>query len=187
MRRGLTGGAQPFGLDHGLFDPETRGICTAAKGTARHRRGLGHRAAFAADHEGRIVIRAGTGTGDKGVQPLDPVGKPLRNEKRQRAVGHRRLGAHPLAVKPRQHVIGTHGRMGLEQDFQHAAAHRGELHLARHAGGIGGGKRRTHTDAMIVARKPGLAGHGRRHIRMTNMRRLRGRVWQHGGSALSCL
>ncbi len=133
------------------------------------------------------MLRAGTGTGDKGVQPLDPVGKPLRNEKRQRAVGHRRLGAQSLAVQPRQHVIGTHGRMGLEQDFQHAAAHRGELHLARRAGGIGGGKRRTHAEAMIMARKPGLSGQGHSHIKVTIMRRLRGRVWQHGSSALSCL
>ena len=58
-------------------------------------RGLDHRAAVAADEEGRRVARRALGAGDEGVERLDPVDEAVLHQEVERAVGHRRLGAEP--------------------------------------------------------------------------------------------
>ena len=94
---------------------------------------LGHPAAGAADHEGRVVALARMRTGDEGVQPLDPVGEALFQQEIQRAIGDGRVGAPPLGLQPLQHLVGAEGRVLLEQDLEHAAADRREAAAA--AGG----------------------------------------------------
>lgn len=68
------------------------------------------------------LARRRPGTGDKGIEPLDPVNQPMAHEKLKRPVGNRRLRRHPLGLQPPEDVVGPEGVMALEQDLQHPPA-----------------------------------------------------------------
>ena len=50
------------------------------------------------------------GAGGEGVEPPDPVGKPLFYEKIERPVGDGRLLAIAFRGKPIEHVVGAQSR-----------------------------------------------------------------------------
>ena len=64
--------------------------------------------------------------GGEGVEPADPVGKPLVGQEFERPVGDRRLVAETLLGQPVEHFVGAHRAVMLEQQCEHAPAHRGE-------------------------------------------------------------
>lgn len=70
---------------------------------------------------------ARAGAGDEGIQPLDLVCKAVFHQEIQGPVGNGWLTAQPLVAQPVQDVIGAERPMALQQQFKHAAPHRGEL------------------------------------------------------------
>ncbi len=66
--------------------------------------------------------------GGKGIQAADAMGEPVLHQKIQRAIGHRGLIAEPFGRQPLQHIIGPQRAVFLQQDFQHPATHRRQLH-----------------------------------------------------------
>ena len=61
----------------------------------------------------------GVAAGDIGVQPLELVDEPGRDQEIQRPVDHRRLRAQPLGAQPVEQFIGSHRAMRFGQQFQH--------------------------------------------------------------------
>ena len=62
------------------------------------------------------------GTGNEGIQSLDPVGKAVGCQKVERPVGDRRLRAHSLISQDFEDIIGPHGLVLLKQDLKHTAS-----------------------------------------------------------------
>lgn len=91
------------------------------------------------------MVFAGMGAGDKGVQPLDPMGKAVLHQKIKRAIGGWRLGA---PVQHFEDLVGPKGTVFLKQDFQHPFARRGQLQSGVPAMGICSCD--TRRDAMFV-------------------------------------
>jgi len=92
----------------------------------------------------------------EGIEPPDTVRKPLIHKKVQGAIGDRRLAAEPLGAELFQHVIGPERTMRLQQDFQHAPAHRRQPRAGRAGAGLGcrQDRRDIGRSAMIRAAKP---------------------------------
>ena len=100
------------------------------------------------------------GAGGKGVQALDAVRKAMLDQKLQRAVGDRGLVAKAIGRKPRQHIIGPKRLVLLKQDFQHAAANRGQS--CPGSGGDRFGPRQRFAGAVgVIMHRKGRVNHGR--------------------------
>lgn len=79
-----------------------------------------------ADEEDRFVICPRMHAGGKGIQPLDPVRKPMFHQKIERPVRHRRLCAKPVIGQPLKHLIGPQRTVFFEKNFKGAPPHRGQ-------------------------------------------------------------
>ncbi len=64
----------------------------------------------------------GVGAGDKGIQALDPVRESVGRKEVERTIRHRRLCREAIFAKYFQNVVGTHGAMPLQEDFEDALA-----------------------------------------------------------------
>lgn len=78
---------------------------------------------------------AGVHAGGEGIQPADAVGKTQVHQEIQRPIGDRGLIAKTFSGKTLQHVIGAHGLVRFQQDFQRAPPDRGQPRP------LGGGQR----------------------------------------------
>ena len=98
--------------------------------------GLGHGAAIAADQEGGRMALAHMGAGDKGIEALDLVGKAMRGQEIQRAIGHWRLCAQTFVAQPVEDVIGPKRAVLFQQNLEHPAALGGELQAVGATGSL---------------------------------------------------
>ncbi len=80
-----------------------------------------------ADQKRRGVKLAGMRAGDKGVQLLDFVDKPVFREEIECAIGHWGLASEPVFREPCEHVIGAERAVFFEQNLKRAFAHRSQL------------------------------------------------------------
>lgn len=87
----------------------------------------------------------------EGVQPADAVGEPLLDQEFQRPIRDRRLVSETVLGQPLENVIGPHGAMRLQQDFQRPAPDRGQSGAPLGAEGIGPCENFAGAVRMIVA------------------------------------
>lgn len=111
------------------------------------RSGFGDLIAASADQKNRRMGLTRRVAGGIGVQALNAMGKPVFDQKIQGTIGDRRLIAESILSQPFQHLIGAHGPVTFQQDFQRAAAHGGQadavgggLTLGRFHDGAGAGR-----------------------------------------------
>ena len=96
------------------------------------------------------MIGAGVDAADKGIEPLDLVGKAVLHQEIQRPVHHRRLRTEPLGAQHLEQVIGPHCTMLREQHLERAAPHRSELQPPGDTIGVGGGNATGLASLVIV-------------------------------------
>lgn len=153
--------AAPLGLDQYMFEAKAARFGGVLK-RARIGQGDGfdHAAALRADQESGQVILAGTGAGDEGIEPLDPVHEPVHDEEIERPVGSGRLCAESFGLEPFQYVIGAHGPVFLKQYLQRPAAHRGKTQALLRAPRLRGLKGGGNAMGVVMAGKAGWRGRG---------------------------
>lgn len=72
------------------------------------------------------MVVAGMQAGGKGVQPLQTMRQPMFHQKFQGAIGHWRLATESLGGQAVQNLIGAHGPVRFQQDFQGPPPDRGQ-------------------------------------------------------------
>ena len=97
--------------------------------------------------------RARAGTGDEGVQTLDPMREAVGDKEFKRPVGDRRLRAEPLFPQPVEHIIGSKRPVFSQEDFEHPFAHRGQPQATVRASRAGGRDRSGHAGVVVVTGK----------------------------------
>ena len=100
--------------------------------------------------------------GGEGVEPADPVGKPLIGQEFERPVGDRRLVAEAFLGEPVEHFVGAHRTVVFEQQFEHPAAHGGEPRAGFGAELFGAPERHRGAGGVVVRGEGGggIAGAG---------------------------
>ncbi len=94
------------------------------------------------------------GAGDKGIQPLDSMGKSVPGQEFQRPVGDRRLGAEPVRAQTVEDLVGAKGPVFLQQVFEHPAPLWRELQAVSPAMGIGLSDGVRHATGVVVRTEP---------------------------------
>lgn len=92
----------------------------------------------------------GMGTGNKGVQSLDLVRKPVGHKEFKRPIGDRRLRSETGVTQPVKHFVSAKCAMLLQQDFQRLAPHRREAKLVGCAMRLGCSHSGIDTIGMVV-------------------------------------
>lgn len=64
--------------------------------------------------------------GGKGVQPLQPMRKPVFHQEFKGTIGDGRLAAKAFGGQAVQHLVCAHGAVRFQQDFQRPPPHRGQ-------------------------------------------------------------
>gem|GEM_PF-3463 len=109
------------------------------------------------------MVMAGVQTGGKGVQPLQSMRQTMLDQKLQRAIGHRRLAAKAFGGKTVKNLIGAHGTVAFQQDFQRTTPHRGQAG-ALILQPVGSLVQRTMGAKLVIMRREGrsncIIGHG---------------------------
>ena len=96
------------------------------------------------------MFRPRSRAGHIGVEPFDPVRKPGLDQKRQRAVGDRRLGAMSVPLEPPQDIVGASRRVIFKQDLENPAPGRSQPQAAIGAHGFSSNDGRAHAAGVIV-------------------------------------